>query len=101
MRKLLRKWPTLRINPDTTTRFGVCSELWADMADVEGGGGERQGRKAGEEGRGLGCVALFLLSGDDPVTPKAPLQLQVLQLLPQLFPLLLFLLLPAKQTQKA
>lgn len=41
-------------------------------------------------------MALFLLSWDDPVTPKAPLQLQILQLLPQLFPLLLFLLLPAK-----
>lgn len=45
-------------------------------------------------------MALFLLSWDDPVTPKAPLQLQVLQLLPQLFSLLLFLLLPAKQTSQ-
>lgn len=41
-----------------------------------------------------GSSALSLLSGDDPVTHKAPLQLQVLQLLPQLLTLLLLLLLP-------
>lgn len=38
------------------------------------------------------------LSGNYPVTPKAPLQLQVLQLLPKLLPLLLFLLLTADST---
>lgn len=30
---------------------GVCSELWADMADVEGGLGEK-GRGGGKGGRG-------------------------------------------------
>lgn len=43
-----------------------------------------------EGGRG---VVLSSLGQDDPVAPKAPLQLQVLQLLPQLLPLLLLLLL--------
>lgn len=38
------------------------------------------------------------LSGNDPVAPKAPLQLQVPQLLPKLLPLLLFLLLTADST---
>lgn len=45
----------------------------------------------GEEG----SAALSSLSRDDPVAPKAPLELQVLQLLPQLLPLLLLLLLTA------
>ena len=37
------------------------------------------------------------LSGNDPVAPKAPLQLQVLQFLPKLLPLLLLLLLTAQK----
>lgn len=60
------------------------------MADVR----KREG--AGSEG----SVALSSLSGDDPVTPKASLQLQVLQLLPQLLPLLLLLLLPETAHRK-
>lgn len=70
------------------------------MADVEEGsrGGEDggEGGVTGAErwGEGLkGNAALSSLSWDDPVAPKAPLQLQVLQLLPQLLPLLLLLLL--------
>lgn len=61
----------------------LVQELWADMADVRG----RKG--AGSEW----SAVLSSLSWYDPVAPKAPLQLQVLQLLPQLLPLLLLLLL--------
>lgn len=62
-----------------------------------GGRGSRGGEKRGEVGEAWGgSAALSLLSGDDAVAPKAPLQLQVLQLLPQLLPLFLLLLLTAK-----
>lgn len=86
----------LRLDPETTACFGDCSELWADMADVEEGGGKDGGVGVGSQGEGGGAegsAALSSLSRDDPVAPKAPLQLQVLQLLPQLLPLLLLLLL--------
>lgn len=81
--------------------IGDFSELWADMADVEeeeGGVGVRMEGRGSHRGRGggeraEGSAALSSLSWDDPVALKAPLQLQVLQLLPQLLPLLLLLLL--------
>lgn len=79
--------------------MAFIGELWADMADVQGGGSGGRGRDGGkgasEEERWEGEVgaARSSLSRDDPVTPKAPLQLQVLQLLPQLLPVLLLLLL--------
>lgn len=61
---------------------------------MEGWGGVTGGGEEEEEGGGAeGSAALSSLSRDDPVAPKAPLQLQVLQLLPQLLPLLLLLLL--------
>lgn len=66
-----------------------------------GGGGGAVGWGEEEEGGvGIeGSAALSLLSWDDSVAPKAPLQLQVLQLLPQLLPLLLLLLLAGTQEQ--
>lgn len=83
--------------------IGDSSELWADMADVEGGAGVRmegRGVTGEEEGGGAeGSAALSSLSWDDPVAPKAPLQLQVLQLLPELLPLLLLLLLTETHKQ--
>lgn len=73
------------------------------MADVEGrGGGSGRGQLGVGGGTGLGWAGgttLSLLSWDDPITPKAPLQLQILQLLPQLLALLLLLLLPETEPE--
>lgn len=61
---------------------------------------ERTERGDGRDGGEVwGQFDACLLSGDDSVAPKAPLQLQVLQLPPQLLPLLLlFLLTETKQS---
>lgn len=72
----------------------VGEEEGGSQGKVWGEGGVTGGGEEGEEGGGAeGSAALSSLSWDDPVAPKAPLQLQVLQLLPQLLPLLLLLLL--------
>lgn len=59
--------------------------------------GSQKGGGGGAGGGDDGSAALSSLSRDDPVTPKASLQLQVLQLLPQLLPLLLLLLFAGRQ----
>lgn len=46
----------LRLDPETTACFGDCSELWADMADVEGawGRGKDRGGWVGVTGEDTG-----------------------------------------------